>query len=369
MASFGGAFVLSDRLLPEGQGGWPIYAAAAVVFAALVALTAVVLTVLQHPWGPIRYLVTVLPVAGLISAFWTVPFYLRHGYMNDMGWEKKTNYANYLFSRDTLDAQLSNRPGIEYLLVLAAVGALLAFVYRRRGGIFWLAMGVIAAIAFLYMPQGRLWNARLLPFYYLAVYLLGAMGVAELGRTVARIVAADIRRPVRPVLWVTALAALGGWLVVLALPLHTLPGETYDSASSQWTWGPLHTKDSSFINGWANWNFTGYEGKPAYPEYYAITQTMARFGQTNGCGRAMWEHEEQHDRYGTPMALMLLPFWTNGCIGSMEGLYFEASATTPYHFLNQDELSTAPSNASATCPMTRARPTPTSSTWASRTCR
>jgi hypothetical protein len=42
---------------------------------------------------------------------------------------------------------------------------------------------------------------------------------------------------------------------------------------------------------------------------------------------------------------MLLPFWTDGCIGSMEGLYFEASATTPFHFLNQDELSTAPSNA------------------------
>ena len=37
--------------------------------------------------------------------------------------------------------------------------------------------------------------------------------------------------------------------------------------------------------------------------------------------------------YGTPMALMLLPFWTDGCIGSMEGLYFEASGTTPYHFL------------------------------------
>ena len=64
----------------------------------------------------------------------------------------------------------------------------------------------------------------------------------------------------------------------------------------------------------------------------------------------MWEHEEQHDRYGTPMALMLLPFWTDGCIGSMEGLYFEASATTPYHFLNQDELSTAPSNAQRDLP-------------------
>jgi hypothetical protein len=43
------------------------------------------------------------------------------------------------------------------------------------------------------------------------------------------------------------------------------------------------------------------------------------------------------------MALMLLPYWTDGCIGSMEGLYFESSATTPYHFLNQSALSAAPS--------------------------
>ena len=41
------------------------------------------------------------------------------------------------------------------------------------------------------------------------------------------------------------------------------------------------------------------------------------------------------------MALMLLPFWTDGCIGSMEGLYFEASGTTPYHFLTTSALSRA----------------------------
>ncbi|GIU85311.1 MAG: hypothetical protein KatS3mg008_2086 [Acidimicrobiales bacterium] len=53
----------------------------------------------------------------------------------------------------------------------------------------------------------------------------------------------------------------------------------------------------------------------------------------------MWEYSPDLDSYGTPMALMLLPHWTDGCIGSMEGLYFEASATTPYHFLNQNQLS------------------------------
>ena len=50
------------------------------------------------------------------------------------------------------------------------------------------------------------------------------------------------------------------------------------------------------------------------------------------------------------MALMLLPHWTDGCIGSMEGLYFEASATTPFHFLVQTELSTAPSAAQRDLP-------------------
>jgi hypothetical protein len=36
----------------------------------------------------------------------------------------------------------------------------------------------------------------------------------------------------------------------------------------------------------------------------------------------------------------MLSYFTDGCIGSMEGLYFEASGTTPFHFVNQAELST-----------------------------
>jgi len=47
---------------------------------------------------------------------------------------------------------------------------------------------------------------------------------------------------------------------------------------------------------------------------------------------------------------MLLPYWTNNCVDSMEGLLFESSATTPYHFLDQAELSTAPSDAQANLP-------------------
>ncbi len=88
----------------------------------------------------------------------------------------------------------------------------------------------------------------------------------------------------------------------------------------------------------------GYEGRTQYPEYYDVVQTMAGLGATNGCGRAMWENNEDNGQYGTTMALMLLPHWTDGCIGSMEGLFFEASGTTPYHFLTTAALSKQSSN-------------------------
>ena len=41
---------------------------------------------------------------------------------------------------------------------------------------------------------------------------------------------------------------------------------------------------------------------------------------------------------------MLLPYWTNNCVDSMEGLLMESSPTTPYHYLDQAELSVAPSD-------------------------
>jgi hypothetical protein len=58
----------------------------------------------------------------------------------------------------------------------------------------------------------------------------------------------------------------------------------------------------------------------------------------------LWENFGGNDKYGTTMALMLLPFWTDGCIGSSEGLFFEAAGTTPYHFLAAGAMSKQSSN-------------------------
>ena len=62
-------------------------------------------------------------------------------------------------------------------------------------------------------------------------------------------------------------------------------------------------------------------------------------------GRMLWEPSSDIGRYGTPLALMMLPYWTDGRISSMEGLYYESSATTPYHFLAAATLTSTPSNA------------------------
>ena len=60
-------------------------------------------------------------------------------------------------------------------------------------------------------------------------------------------------------------------------------------------------------------------------------------------GRVMWEANSEMNKYGTPMALMLFPYWSEGH-PSMEGLFFESSLTTPFHFLNASEVSERPSN-------------------------
>ena len=108
----------------------------------------------------------------------------------------------------------------------------------------------------------------------------------------------------------------------------------------------MSTTDTSFVPAWATWNYSGYEssGKARMNEYFGLISTMTKVGKNDGCGRAMWEYEPQLNEMGTPDALMLLPYWTDSCIGSMEGLYYESSATTPYHFLNAAELSEQPSD-------------------------
>ena len=96
----------------------------------------------------------------------------------------------------------------------------------------------------------------------------------------------------------------------------------------------------NYVSAWARWNYQGYEGKQKWPEYAGVMSTVAQLPP----GRVQWEANSDLNEYGTPMAPMLYPYWSGGTHPSMEGLYFESSITTPFHFLNAAELSKAPSN-------------------------
>ena len=68
---------------------------------------------------------------------------------------------------------------------------------------------------------------------------------------------------------------------------------------------------------------------------------MDDLAKSNGNGRVLWEPSSMDgdpiNNYGTSLALELLPYYTDGRIASMEGLYFESSGTTSYHFLTVSE--------------------------------
>ena len=337
-----------------------------------VAVAALVVTQWRRSW----HALVIGLIGGALSAFWTVPFIARRAYLNDMGWERITSVREHLFFTDEIGGDGAHH-SITWLLVLAGVGAVVGLARWHRPAMTWTVVAFAMAMGFVHWPQHRLWNARILPFWYLAVYVLAAIGLWFLVDALTRRGGTDVgsASAAAPSMWARwrsagnrwshrsavpgdGLSAGERWVCVLApvaalvlavgllaLRFGDAPGTTLD-AEGDYRWGPLtvSSDDRNFVSGWARWNFRGYEGRPSYPEYHAFVSTMSDVGNTYGCGRLLWEYDrEVVGAYGTPMAPMLLPHWTDGCIASMEGLYFESSPTVPFHFLMQSELSAAPS--------------------------
>lgn len=77
---------------------------------------------------------------------------------------------------------------LRWVFALALLGTGLAAARRLRVGIFLALATLGAGVAFVVLPEGRLWNGRLLPFYYLTTMLLAGLAVSELVRTVSDLV-------------------------------------------------------------------------------------------------------------------------------------------------------------------------------------
>ena len=327
-----------------------------------------------------------LLTAGL-GAWWLLPFGFSQQLTNSMGYTND-NVSNLHAIFTTLGWYTSTgaAAGDRWVIAMAAVAVVVAFIVRDRLGMVLATVTVVTLIAFVADPQGVIWNERLVPFWFITIHLAAGWLVGyPLARWSQHVrlydvlvepvaVASDhgpeatagtvVEEPTRDETAVDAHGAsfastthvvarddaevrsrryrrslVATVIVGLAGLASTVPGLVPVSASVL----GLSTSGNQ-VSSWAAWNYSGYQGKPAWPEYHNLMETMARVGARYGCGRAMWEYAPSENRFGTTMALMLLPYWTNNCIDSMEGLFFESSATTPYHFLDQAELSSQPSN-------------------------
>ncbi|HEV2308917.1 MAG TPA: hypothetical protein VGU73_00225, partial [Acidimicrobiia bacterium] len=280
-------------------------------------------------------------VGVLLTAVWSVPLVATLQYTTDMRYAAITQYGSFLFPWSYLFGIRGALPwqwGAAVLITIAVVGGVLG---RRRSTLVLAVLTGLTGLMFVVWASVQAtpaWTLRVLPFWYLCVFLMMGVGVAELirgaawlaRRAQARHLAAradDELFEAVPSRWTTvAPRVVGiGTAVVLTVLL---------------TVGTLINIDASkdFLPYWVKWNESGYQDlagqgpglKKDFPEYQRLMNTIGRLPDP---GRTMFEGGPGINVYGTPLALMLLPYWTNGRFPTMEGLYYESSATTPYVFM------------------------------------
>jgi hypothetical protein len=302
------------------------------------------LTSRRHGRRAIWFVLSAGVLSAGLSAWWLLPFATSQQYTTVMGYSNaSTQNLHDIFSQLGWFNSSGGAAGSRWVIVLAAAGFLAACFWRSRLGLTLSGAALLALTAFAFDPQGAIWNERLIPFWFISVYLGAGWFVGTLAHRVA--VRWPLRRAVdgtddvdgRDVVRRRVVAMT--YLIAALAMVSTVPGLVPALASAV----GVHPGANQPSN-WAAYNYEGYQGQAAWPEYHGIITTMQRVSRTHGCGRAMWEYDSDEGRFGSPMALMLLPYWTDNCVDSMEGLLFESSATTPYHFLDQAELSDQPSN-------------------------
>ena len=324
---------------------------------------------------PVRFAVFAVLLSVGLSAWWLFPFSISQSLTDSLGYVNEgVNSWRGIFTLLGWFNATGGAAGDRWVIVAAGVATVVAFVVRDRLGMVLGALTVGSFWAFALDPQSAIWDQRLMPFWYITIHLIvGWMvgyvawrwatrlpqrirwaGFFEEGSDITHVddarepelvpvgaVALDVAAPVsadphrlsRRVFRATCAVGLLGLL-------STVPGQITPVAND------LHlATGGNQVSAWAQYNYSGYQTKPGWPEYHDIITTMTSVAKRYGCGRAMWEYSfNQENPMGTPEALMILPYWTNNCVDSMEGLLMESSPTTPYHYLDQSELSVAPSD-------------------------
>ena len=322
---------------------------------------------------PVRFALGAGLLSVGLSAWWLFPFAVSQSLTDSLGYTNvPVSNLCEIFSTLGWYNSAGGAAGDRWIICLACVSVLVAFFVRDRLGLILAWMTVASFWAFVLDPQSAIWNQRLIPFWFISIYLVSGWLVGYIaarwanyiprrrrwqpayleGDNIAhefagsgsdhvvapRVDAQYVEESEDPtwrrgrLFWATCAVALLGLG-------STVPGLITPLANS------LHLNlTGNQVSAWSADNYAGYQAQASWPEYHDIITTMQRVSAKYGCGRAMWEYSSSENRFGTPEALMLLPYWTDNCVDSMEGLLMESSPTTPYHYLDQSELSVSPSD-------------------------
>jgi hypothetical protein len=297
-----------------------------------------------------------------IAAFWALPLFLRIGLTSDMAWNPLSRWEEVF-------------PVEVWMLLPAAIpGAVWAV--RKTTRVVPLLAATLLPLIYFPLPSilpdllpgtfgdahWKLYNGRLMPYWYFGVAFFAALGLGAVTMWLSRRLPSRVRT-----LWPRLVVAAGfavatglvvdstefpgwAWIVVVVAGVGamaisymfppTVNTRNFLTASAAAIVVLGAATGVTYVDGWSVWNYEGYESKETWPEYQALMTEL----DTLPSGRVQWEANSELNQYGTPMSPMLIPYWTEGSLASMEGLYFESSLTTPFHFINHSEMSYRPSN-------------------------
>ncbi|HWD24159.1 MAG TPA: 6-pyruvoyl-tetrahydropterin synthase-related protein [Acidimicrobiales bacterium] len=258
-------------------------------------------------------------IGALLAAFWLFRFGANLDYTSSMGYDKVTDPFG--------PGGLFPHSGELAVQVLALVGAIIGIWVLHRVALVLVGIAIGSAAAFVMLPSGLVYNGRWLPFWFLATSLLAAYALGAIGSFLFR-----AGHGVALNEWLTPTVAGVAAILVVAGYLGSLPGQAAASAAN-------------FIPAWTSWNYSGYQAKSGWPEFQRVVTMLDGVGAKYGCGNLDYEYSPNVNTYfGSTIVEMSFPYWTHGCVDSAEGLYYESSSSTPFHFLDQSEVSIQPSN-------------------------
>jgi len=207
----------------------------------------------------------------------------------------------------------------------------------------------ISIYLFFYGPESALWNGRIVPFFNLGIIIL----FFNLLHFDIKTLTKKIQGKYPLLLFILlinsyfmylyyskwgntySITTISVILIVLFMFLISINSRNFLFYTTivSLTFGTL-----SYLPHWLNWNFSGYESKSNWTDITSLYEGL----DTLEPGRIMWEPNSDLNKYGTPMVLMTIPIFTDH--QSVEGLYFDSSITTPFHFLTVSGVAERPSN-------------------------